>query len=192
MPHLFDPSNLHRLDNHERRELIPPDETLAILGLKEGDTFVDIGAGTGYFTLPAARITGPAGRVIAADLSQEMLDHLTQKSADQGAKIETLLTPHDSLPLDNETADMAFMAFVYHEIDDRNAYLAEISRITKPSGTLALIDWAKARSPMGPPLEHRIALSEVTREVVSAGFVIESYGMLNPYQYFITATKREV
>lgn len=187
MPHVFDPRNLHRLDNPERRELIPPEKTLVMLGLKEGDTFVDIGAGAGYFALPASRITGRAGKVIAADLSPEMLDHLRLRASEEGAEIETLLTPHHSLPLDDNTADMTFLAFVYHEIDDRSGYMAEIRRITKPSGTLAIVDWAKVKSPMGPPPEHRIALKDALGEIASAGFQIISSGMLNAYQYFITA-----
>ncbi|MCU0377280.1 MAG: methyltransferase domain-containing protein [Bacteroidales bacterium] len=187
MPHIFDPQHLNRLDNPERRELIPPEKTLLMLGLKEGDTFVDIGAGAGYFALPATRITGRTGRVIAADLSQEMLDHLRQRAFQEGAEIETILTPHNSLPIDDDTADMTFLAFVYHEIDDRSTYMAEIRRITKPSGTLAVVDWAKVQSPMGPPPDHRIAMKEALGEIASSGFQIMSHGMLNPYQYFITA-----
>jgi ubiquinone/menaquinone biosynthesis C-methylase UbiE len=187
MPHVFDPIHLERLDNPERRKLVPPLETLIELGLKPGQVFADIGAGAGYFSIPAASVTGPAGRVIATDLSKEMLDHLAVKAKEAGAAIERLQTPPDSLPLPDQSADMTFMAFVFHEIDDRHNYLAELKRITKPDGTLAIIDWANVESPMGPPIGHRISLSEAMSEISSAGFKIETNGMLNPWQYFVTA-----
>lgn len=187
MPNVFDPRNLQRLDNPDRRKLIPPHDTLVLVGLTEGSTFVDIGAGAGYFTLPAAQITGPSGRVVAADLSNEMLDHLKARAEEQGVNIETVLTPPDSLPLADQIADMTFMAFVFHELDDRSNYLAELKRITKPAGSLAIIDWAKVDSPMGPPVDHRVDIKEAIREIAAAGFRIESHGALNPYQYFVTA-----
>jgi ubiquinone/menaquinone biosynthesis C-methylase UbiE len=98
-----------------------------------------------------------------------------------------VLSPPDSLPIDDSIADMTFMAFVFHEIDDRSNYLAELRRITKPTGSMAIIDWAKVNSPMGPPADHRVDLKEALREIALAGFKIESHGLLNPFQYFVTA-----
>jgi ubiquinone/menaquinone biosynthesis C-methylase UbiE len=187
MPHIFDPQHLQRLDNPERRKLVPPYETLIELGLKPGQVLVDIGAGAGYFSIPAASITGPSGQVIATDISEEMLDHLAVKARETDTALEVLLTPPDSLPLPDHTADMTFMAFVFHELDERGKYLAELRRITKPDGTLVIIDWADVDSPMGPPVEHRISLNEAMNNIASAGFKIETNGMLNPWQYFVTA-----
>ena len=187
MPHIFDHHHLERLDNPERRNLIPPYETLIELGLKPGQVFADIGAGAGYFSVPASSVTGPSGHVIATDISKEMLDHLTVKAEEAGAAVEILLTPPDSLPLPDQTADMTFMAFVFHELDDRQNYLSELRRITKPDGTLVIIDWATVESPVGPPVEHRISLNEAMNNIASAGFKIETNGMLNPWQYFVTA-----
>ena len=56
--------------------MLPPEKVLLLTGLKEGDIFLDIGAGIGYFAIPAAEITGESGKVIAADISPEMLDEL--------------------------------------------------------------------------------------------------------------------
>jgi ubiquinone/menaquinone biosynthesis C-methylase UbiE len=187
MPHIFDPQHLQRLDNPERRKLVPPYETLIELGLKPGQVFVDIGAGAGYFSIPAASITGASGHVIATDLSKEMLDQLAINAKEAGTAVEILLTPPASLPLTDHTADMTFMAFVFHELDDREKYLAELRRITKPDGTLVIIDWADVDSPVGPPVDHRISLSEAINNIASAGFKIERNGMLNPWQYFVTA-----
>jgi ubiquinone/menaquinone biosynthesis C-methylase UbiE len=187
MPNVFNPQHLSSLDSQERKELIPPHDTLTLMGLKPGQVFVDVGAGAGYFSIPATEITGRSGRVIATDLSEEMLGHLKSRTRETGTEIETILSSPDTIPLPDDTADMTFMAFVFHELDNRMQYIRELKRITKPDGTLVLIDWAKVVSPPGPPTDHRIDLSEAKSIVSSAGFIIQSNGNLNPYQYFITA-----
>jgi ubiquinone/menaquinone biosynthesis C-methylase UbiE len=187
MPNLFDPGNLYHLDNPERRKLIPPYDTLVEMGLSAGQVFVDIGAGAGYFSIPATAITGPSGRVIAIDRSQEMLDHLKTRAEEAGSTIVTLLSPPDAVPLPDNTADMTFMAIVFHEIDERVKYLKELKRITRPDGILVVIDWAKIKSHTGPPIDHRVGLREAIHNITAAGFNVKSNGMLNPYQYFVTA-----
>lgn len=187
MPNIFDPKNLNRLDNQARRELIPPRETLEKIGLSYGDVFVDVGAGAGYFSLPAAEITGTAGHVIATDISPEMLDALIKNAREASLSVETLLAPSDHIPLPDNTADMTFMAFVFHELDDRGPFLSEMKRVTKPTGTIVIIDWEKVDSPMGPPIEHRISLDEALAIFSRAGLKIKKQGLLNDCQYFIAA-----
>ncbi len=50
----FNPQHLHKLDNPERRKSLPPDKLLDLLKIRDTDTVLDLGAGTGYFTLPAS------------------------------------------------------------------------------------------------------------------------------------------
>ena len=75
-PRVFDPSRRHRLSSSERRRRLPPEKILAEIGLGPGDTFVDIGCGTGFFTLPAAMRVGPSGKAIGLDISPEMIADL--------------------------------------------------------------------------------------------------------------------
>lgn len=73
MKKTFDVKNMHKLDNPKRRELLPPDQTLRKLGIKEGEIIADIGCGIGYFTLPASKMVGEKGKIYAMDISAEML-----------------------------------------------------------------------------------------------------------------------
>jgi len=66
----FKASDAHRLDDPERLKWLPPDEAIQMLSLEPGMTVADIGAGTGYFSLPFARAIAPEGRVLAWTFSR--------------------------------------------------------------------------------------------------------------------------
>ena len=61
--HKFDPARRGYLDSPARRAYLDPEGTLRAFGLREGMIMADVGAGTGFFALPAARLVGPRGRV---------------------------------------------------------------------------------------------------------------------------------
>lgn len=77
--HKFNPENKGKLDNPERRKLLPPEEVLLELGLKKGQNMADIGCGIGYFTIPAGEIVGREAKVYGVDILEEMLRELDQR-----------------------------------------------------------------------------------------------------------------
>lgn len=76
MVHKFDVKNRSKLDNAERRSILPSEKTIASFNLSEGDIMADIGCGIGYFTIPTSKIVGESGRIFAMDISPEMLERL--------------------------------------------------------------------------------------------------------------------
>ena len=74
MSKIFNPENHGRLSSDERRKLIPPEKILNMMHLQKDDVLLDAGAGKGYFAIPALEYVGETGKVIAADISQQMLD----------------------------------------------------------------------------------------------------------------------
>lgn len=161
---VFDPSQVHKLEAPERVQWMPPGEILGCLELRPGMAVADIGAGTGYFAIPMARAIAPGGRVFAVDLQPELLDVLRAKlgKPDTPANIVTLQGRASSTGLAASSCDLAFLANVWHELDDRAAVLAELARILKPEGRIAVLDWRPdASHPPGPPLEHRLPAREV-------------------------------
>ena len=79
------------LDNVFRRWIHKPQKLLGDL-IKEGMVVLDIGCGPGVFSVEMAKMVGKSGKVIAADLQQEMLEKLKRKI--QGREIQNIITLH--------------------------------------------------------------------------------------------------
>ena len=79
MSHKFSAKDKSKLDNPERRKILPPPITLEKLYLQKGDIVADVGCGIGYFNIPAAVIVGEMGKVYAIDISEEMLREVQER-----------------------------------------------------------------------------------------------------------------
>ncbi|WBW95593.1 class I SAM-dependent methyltransferase [Oceanirhabdus sp. W0125-5] len=162
--HKFNPINKKKLDNEWRREVFPPKKTLELLGIEKNDTIADIGCGIGYFTIPAAEIVDINNRIYGLDISQEMLDEVEIKAESLGIKnITNVKTDEYDLKLPDNSVSFGLMVNVLHEIEDKERLLKEINRITKENGKLAIIEWKKKETKMGPPVHHRISKDEVIK-----------------------------
>ncbi len=168
----FNASHAHRLDDPQRLLWLPPAEVIGALAVQPGDSIADIGAGTGYFSLPLARSAGPAGQVYAIDGQAEMLARLQQKlDAEALSNIRPVHAEADSTGLPDASCNLVFLANIWHEFADRAAVLRECKRILKAGGRIAILDWRADVEPVGgPPLAHRIAPSDALRELRLAGF----------------------
>lgn len=169
--HRFDAKKKHKLDNEQRRKILPPKQTLINLNLKEGDIMADIGCGIGYFTIPASKIVGESGKIFAMDISSEMLQDVEIKiNEDSISNIEPILTEENNLKLEDNAVTFAFISFVLHEADEKENFLSEIKRIISPEGKIAIVEWEKISSEFGPPIEHRLDRIYLTKMLDSLGF----------------------
>lgn len=187
---VFNPANMAKLESPERYKILPPFKTLKVMSLKEDDIMIDIGCGTGYFTLPASEITGPAGKVIGVDISQEMLDKVRSKINGIGHNIELVLSDSAGLPVKDSQGTFALLANVLHEAEDMMGMLAEASRVLKPGGRLAIIEWEKTEMSIGPPIEHRLHHEEIMRLVMDSGFTMAKVSPAGDYHIACSAIKR--
>ena len=184
---VFDVAQAHRLDSPERLLWLPPAEVLRLLLLRRGMTVADVGAGTGFFALPLARAVGE-GKVFAVDLQPGMLELLRAKLADPGApaNIVILQGRADATSLPAQSCDLGFLANLWHELPDHAAVLAEMRRILKPDGALAILDWRPdVDRPPGPPLEHRIPADEVRRALEGQGWTCRAPLLVARYSYLV-------
>ena len=113
--------------------------------VKEGQTFLDYGCGTGCFAIPAARIVGMTGKVYALDCFPRQLKIVEEKSKKEGlTNIETILSDNGT-GLPDESIDTVWMCDVLHEVKQRRAVLEELHRVLKREGTLAIYDGMRDR-----------------------------------------------
>jgi ubiquinone/menaquinone biosynthesis C-methylase UbiE len=168
----FKASQANQLDAPERLLWLPPAEVIGALAVRPGDTIADVGAGTGYFSLPLAQAAGPQGKVYALDAQAEMLSLLRQKLKDNAVcNVEPVYAEADATSLPDACCSLVFLANVWHEFADRAAVLRESRRILKPRGRIAILDWRPDVEPeVGPPPEHRLASSDAADALYAAGF----------------------
>src|SRR5262245_48790740 len=154
----FDPANMARLLDAERRAWNPPEATLRAAGVGPDQTVVDLGCGPGYFTLPAAELVGPRGTVYGVDVEPAMVEACRRSAAAAGAqRIEVVHSSETHVPLPDGIADLVFVSVVLHEAEDRVAFLREARRLLKPGGEVALIEFRQQDGPPGPPKAVRLS-----------------------------------
>lgn len=176
-----------RFEEPSRAEWQKPEQVIATFGSLAGKTVADIGTGTGYFAFPVAKT---AAKVIAIDIDQRFLDYIEHKKETQktGANIETRLTVPDSSGLKPLEADLVLIVDTFHHIENRVEYLKKLKGTFRKGGALVIIDFKKEETPLGPPIEIRLAEEQVESELKAAGYTIVSADRDTlPYQYLIKA-----
>jgi ubiquinone/menaquinone biosynthesis C-methylase UbiE len=138
--HVCPLSRAGMLDSRIRRWAQDPMKILAPY-VREGMTVLDFGCGPGFFSIDMARMVGPSGRVIAADLQEEMLQKIRGKI--QGTELEGRITLHkcdeNRIGL-SEVVDFVLLFYAAHEVPDHEALFAEIAANLKPDGQVLIVE----------------------------------------------------
>ena len=160
--------------------MMPPEETLRAAGVAKGQTVVDLGCGPGYFTLPAAELVGPSGKVYGVDVEPEMIEACRARAAEAGVQgIELVQSDGTHVPLPDGIANLVLISVVLHETKDRAGFLREARRLLTPGGAVALIEFRKVDGPPGPPKESRLSETEIAEIAESAGLRVRAQRDLN-------------
>ena len=148
--------------------LITRDRLRQILEPESGERVLEIGPGTGYYTLDLAEWVGPDGAVEIFDIQQEMLDHTMERARERGiSNVHPMLGDARSLPYEDDSFDAAALTAVLGEIPDPDAALREINRVLKPGGRLIVGEL------FGDP--HMVTLSTLRRRAEAASLVFEGH-----------------
>ncbi len=153
-----------------RTFLIDRTEAVRAAGILEGDTVLELGAGSGFWTAHLSRVVGPSGRVYSQDVQPEMLAKLAAALArtPHPDNILPLLAPSTALPLPDGGCDAVYAAYVFEEIDNEGlaaASAVELARVLRDGGHLGF-------------REHRwgVSLERIRRifaALEAAGFALE-------------------
>jgi cyclopropane fatty-acyl-phospholipid synthase-like methyltransferase len=178
---------IERFESEARDNYQKPQKLLGYLGNLKGKRIMDIGAGSGYFSV---KLADRGAQVIAADVNEEFLAHVRQriKNEGYGGQIETRLIPKDSPGLSEGEVDMVLVVNTYHHIINRVEYFKKVRKGLATDGELVVVDFFKIKLPVGPKVNHKISMDEVIQELKQAGFNhLSAEVSLLPYQYIIRA-----
>ncbi|MSR09585.1 MAG: class I SAM-dependent methyltransferase [Gammaproteobacteria bacterium] len=168
----------------ERTDLV-----LDNLPLEADHVVADIGAGTGYFSLPIARRV-LKGRVLAVDIQQEMLDIVASQATSAGiANVEPLLATETDPRLPPGAVDLVLMVDAYHEFSFPLEVMTGIVRGLKTGGRVVLIEY-RGEDPRVPILElHKMTQVQARKEMTAVGLEwVETRDVL-PQQHFMVFRK---
>ena len=113
----------------------------------------------------------------ALDVSPEMVEVL--RSRGLPPQVHVQLSDEHSLPLPDAVVDLVVLAFVFHELDDRDRFLGELMRVLRPGGRLAVIDWVPRAEKIGPPEKERVAEVEVVSALQAMNFHVSDRRQMN-------------
>lgn len=117
--------------------LITRERLRSVLRPERGERLLEVGVGTGYYSLDLAEWIGPEGTLELFDLQQQFLDHVMRVAAERGlANLVPTRGDATDLPFADDSIDGVVLTAVLGEIPDRAAVLREIRRVLKPGGRL--------------------------------------------------------
>ena len=165
--------DLSIFDAPGREQRLQINRVMDILGISPGKGVADIGAGSGWFTVRAARRVGPSGTVYAVDINPESIRYIGHRIRDESlSNVRTILNKPDDPMLPKGTVDAVLLLKTYHEVADPIALLEHLRPALKPGGRLGIID----RN--GNGTDHGISDKTVIKEAAQAG-----YQLLKTYDF---------
>jgi ubiquinone/menaquinone biosynthesis C-methylase UbiE len=180
---------IEMLERPEREEFQKRDQVMETLALKEGEKVADVGAGSGYFTVPLAKAVGPDGIVWACDIRQEMLDYLKGKLDKEGLdNVRLMLVEPDDPMLPDGRVDTILMVDTLHYITERTAYAGKLKEALAPGGRIVIIDYRPKsweERPWGPSPEQQFSKETIDEEFAKAGLKVLRAHEFLPEQYFV-------
>jgi SAM-dependent methyltransferase len=160
-----------------------PGRVIDALQLRPGQVVADIGAGTGYFTMPLAK--SPARpKVYAVDIEPSMVEYVKRRAAQAGlANVVGVVGGADRTNLP-EAVDVVLIVDTYHHIANRVAYFTALKAQLTPGARLAIVDFRKDAE-SGPPVEFRFTPDQISAELAQAGFRLQTRHEFLPQQIFL-------
>ena len=170
--------------------LVNPDLVFGEFRLGGGITFLDMGCGRGEYAIAASKIMGDEGCVYAVDLWEQGISSLRDEVAARGIKnLKPMVADVGRMiSIEDNSVDICFMATVFHDLvlaDTADRAMAEVVRVLKKNGLLAIIEFKKVDGPPGPPLSSRLAPEEIEEKVIPYGFEIIKVTTAGAYNYLM-------
>ena len=167
-----------------------PQKVVAMLQIRPGDHIADLGSGSGYFTFYLAKAAGPTGKVYAVDIDEEMNDVVAKRAKKEDVNnVEVILAKPDNPLLPATGVDLIFTTNVYHHIENPIAYFANLRKVLRPSGRIAIIDFDR-RAWLEGLFRHYTPSEFIKREMEQAGYTLQrEFNFLDRQSFLIFVPK---
>jgi len=161
--------DLSIFDSPGRDERLQINRVMDILEITPGKTVADIGAGSGWFTVRAARRVTETGSVYAVDINPEATRYIDKRAQKEGLhNVKTVLSKSDNPQLPANQIDSVLLLKTYHEVDQPVVLLQNLRACLRPGAKVGVID----RNGNGE--NHGVAADIVIKEASEAGYVLQS------------------
>lgn len=186
------PGGIPWLDRPEREEQEKPDLVIQALKLKNGEIVADVGAGSGYFTFKIAPKIGPAGRVLAIEIQDEMIATLGQRAKEQNvANVEVIKGTERDPHLPANGVDAVLMVDVYHELAYPYEVMTAIRKALKPGGRVVFVEYRKEDPAVAIKELHKMSVEQLDREMMAVGLARMDTIETLPLQHIVVYKKRD-
>jgi len=157
--------DLSVFDYPERAERLQVERVMDLLGLRAGVAVADIGAGSGWFAVRAARRVGPAGTVYAVDINPTSVAYIAERAAREGlGNVLASQGDADDAKLPRASVDAVLFLNAYHEVGRPVDLLRNLQPALRPGARIGIID----RNGRGD--DHGVGEAVVKSEAIRAGY----------------------
>ena len=166
-------------------EFLVPDEIIKSLTLENGMIVADIGAGSGAFAIPLARNVGDGGKVYAIDINKEVLVKIKKDAKEANLSNVEIIWANaevkDGTKLSDNSVDFVLVSNLLFQAEDKKGLVEEISRILKPKGMIAVIEWKGSFGGIGP--KESAVVSESEAQKLFSDSLFAEYNKFNAGDY---------
>lgn len=159
--------SLSQFEDPRRDEKLQPNRIMDVLGIKEGSSVADVGAGSGWFTVRAAKRVGNSGMVYAVEINAEYVKYIDDRAKRESfTNIRTILGKEDDPLLPPKSIDAVLLLRTYHEVAQPIRLLVRTREAMRAGALLGIID----RN--GDADSHGVDKATMIEEADRAGFVL--------------------
>ena len=181
--------DLSVFDSPGREDRLQINRVMDILGIAPGKAVADIGAGSGWFTVRAAKRVGGGGLIYAVDINPEAIRYVSERARkEQLQNVKTILGKADNPLLPESSVDAVLLLKTYHEVAQPVALLQNLRASLRSGAKIGIID----RNGNGE--NHGVGRDVVIREAKEAGYkLVEQYDFVkgDKMDYFLVFVPQE-
>ena len=168
-----------------------PDYIGRMVGFREGDKVVELGAGRGFYSKLLIHTVFDTGRVYALESDPDAVEYLkSEEIPNTWGNFFPMLFDGQKIEIPDAEIDIVISINYWHRLQRSQEVASEVERVLKPGGRLVIIDWHDGEVEIAPARDKRLNRERLLREMEAAGWLLTSESHALKYQYFFIFTKK--